>query len=81
MKLTKLEHSGLLIEENGVRIVCDPVEFEYKLPELNNIAAIIITHKHNDHYQPEILQRIVADNPDVRILRRMTLIRTRLAVV
>lgn len=67
MKLTKLEHSGLLIEENGVRIVCDPVEFERKLPGLNNIAAIIITHKHNDHYQPEILQKIVADNPDVRI--------------
>ncbi len=67
MKLTKLEHSGCIVENDGQRIVCDPVEFEGKIPEFENVVAIIITHKHGDHFQPEVLERIVAKNPDVRV--------------
>ena len=68
MKITKLEHSGILLEKNGISLVFDPVEFTEKLPELKNIAAIIITHKHSDHLQPEVLARILKDNPKAKIL-------------
>lgn len=67
MKITKLEHSGLAVEENGKLVVLDPVEFTEKLPELKNVAAVILTHKHGDHFQPEKLVKIVADNPSVQI--------------
>lgn len=67
MRITKLEHSGIVIENNGKRIVFDPVEFEQKIPELENVVAIIITHKHSDHFSPEILTKILNDNKEAKI--------------
>lgn len=46
MKLTKFDHSCIVVEKDGLKIVCDPVEFTHPLPELNNVVAIIITHRH-----------------------------------
>ncbi len=68
MKITKLEHSGIVIEKAGKLLVFDPVEFTEKLPELKNVVAIIITHKHSDHLQPEILTKILMGNPGAKIL-------------
>lgn len=67
MKITKLEHSGCVIEKNGFKVVCDPVEFKATLPELDNVVAIIITHKHGDHLQPEKISAIIDRNSGVRI--------------
>ncbi len=67
MKFTKLEHSGCVIEKDGARIACDPVEFEVSLPELDNVVALVITHKHGDHLQPEKIAAILDRNPGVRI--------------
>lgn len=67
MKFTKLEHSGCVIEKDGFKIVCDPVEFEESLPELDNVVAIVITHKHGDHLQPEKISAILDKNPEARI--------------
>lgn len=67
MKVTKLEHSGLAVEENDKLVVFDPVEFVEKLPELRNVTAIILTHKHGDHLQVEKVAKIVAKNPNMQI--------------
>lgn len=67
MQITKLEHSGIIVDKNGQKIVCDPVEFAHKLPELADVVAIIITHKHSDHFQPEVLAKILEQNPEARI--------------
>lgn len=67
MKITKLEHSGIAIEKNGEVLLCDPVEFTAKLPVFQNVVAIVITHKHSDHYQPEVVARIMAQNPGAKI--------------
>lgn len=67
MKITKLEHSGLIFEKNEQKIVCDPVEFTTTLPNLQNVVAVIITHKHGDHYQKEKLAEIIAANPNAII--------------
>ena len=67
MKITKLEHSGIAIEKAGETLVCDPVELTTQLPILNNVVAIIITHKHSDHYNPEIVARILQNNPGARL--------------
>lgn len=68
MKVTKLEHSGIILEKNGKRLIFDPVEIESKLPDFDNVVAVIITHKHGDHLQLEVLQKILANNPEAKIL-------------
>lgn len=67
MKVTKLEHSGLLVENNGAFLVCDPVEIEQQLPAFGNVKAIVITHVHGDHFNPAIVDRIRSENPDAKI--------------
>lgn len=64
MKITKLEHSGIALEKSGETLLCDPVEIQEKLPDFNNVVAIIITHKHGDHFQPEVIMKILAQNPN-----------------
>lgn len=67
MKIIKLEHSGVAIEKDGKMVVFDPVEFTEELPNLENVVAIIVTHKHSDHLQPKAIARITKDNPGVKI--------------
>lgn len=67
MKVTKLEHSGIVVEKDGKKIVFDPVEFAKKLPELENVEAIVITHVHSDHCQPDNIKAILEKNPDAKV--------------
>lgn len=67
MRITKLEHSGLAIEKNGKTLLIDPVEFTEKLPNFNSVVAIIITHKHGDHFQPKVITGIATKNPNVQV--------------
>lgn len=67
MKITKLEHSGIAFEKSGETLLCDPVEIQAKLPVFNNVVAIIITHEHGDHFQPEVVARILSQNPNAQI--------------
>lgn len=67
MKITKLEHSGIIFEKDGKKVVCDPVEFTEKLPEMDNVVAVVITHKHGDHLQAEKLKEILEKNPEARV--------------
>lgn len=67
MRITKLEHSGVVIEEDGAFLLCDPVEFGMKIPELTNVEGIVLTHGHSDHYQPAVLQKVLQANPGARI--------------
>lgn len=68
MKITKFEHSGLAFEKDGKVLLVDPVEFQQKLPELTNVVGIILTHKHGDHCQPAVLERIMAANPALELI-------------
>lgn len=67
MKITKLEHSGLAIKQNGKVLVFDPVEFTDQLPGFTGVVGIIITHLHNDHCQPDKIAEILKTNPNAKI--------------
>ncbi|TFV99392.1 MBL fold metallo-hydrolase [Leifsonia flava] len=67
MRLTKLEHAALVLEQNGDRLYIDPGSFTTAITESAGTVAIVITHEHPDHWTPEQLKRIVDANPDVRI--------------
>lgn len=67
MRITKLDQSGFLVEKVGRGLVIDPVEFDHKLPSMVNLDAIVITHLHGDHFQPEVLKKLMAENPGTEI--------------
>ena len=68
MKITKFEHSGLAIEKDGKVLVFDPVEFTEKIPALLGVVGIVITHKHGDHLQPAVIERILSANPEAELI-------------
>jgi L-ascorbate metabolism protein UlaG (beta-lactamase superfamily) len=67
MKLTKFEHSCLILEVADERIIIDPGVFTMPLGDFGDVVAVIITHEHADHWTPEQLERIIERNPDVTI--------------
>ena len=68
MKLTKYEHSTLVLDKSGSTLIIDPGVFTMPLSDIVGVVAIVITHEHADHWTPEQLTRILDRNPDARIL-------------
>lgn len=68
MELTKYEHACFVIEKDGLSLVVDPGAFttDFTVPE--NVAAIIITHAHGDHFDKTQLTDITNKNPNVLII-------------
>lgn len=67
MKLTKLEHSALVLEESGRKLFVDPGSFTTPITDGAQADAIVVTHEHPDHWTPEQLERIRSKSPDVQI--------------
>jgi len=68
MKLTKYEHSTLVLDKSGSTLIIDPGMFTMPLSDIVGVVAIVITHEHADHWTPEQLTRILERNPKARIL-------------
>jgi L-ascorbate metabolism protein UlaG (beta-lactamase superfamily) len=67
MRITKLVHSCLFVEEGRVRLLIDPGKYSY-LPDSETIDVILLSHKHRDHCDIELIQQVVMKNPRVRII-------------
>jgi len=67
MRITKLGHSCLLIEEGEARILIDPGGFSKGYEGLRGLSAVFITHQHEDHASVEALAKVRQNNPDVQI--------------
>lgn len=67
MRLTKLEHACLVLEDSGKTLIVDPGSFTTPLVGTNNVVAIVITHEHADHWTGDQLKRILERNPDARL--------------
>lgn len=67
MKITKYPQSCLLIETEGKKILVDPGVLKYKeeyFDTWNGVDAILITHKHPDHCNVSVLEKM---NKDITI--------------
>lgn len=67
MKITKFPQSCLLIETNGKKILVDPGNLKYKdeyFETWNTVDIILVTHKHPDHCNAEVLEKL---NKDIKI--------------
>ncbi|MCR4311516.1 MAG: MBL fold metallo-hydrolase [Candidatus Taylorbacteria bacterium] len=68
MKITKLGHCCLVIEEKGIRIMTDPGAWSTLQSEEKNINYIFITHEHQDHFHLESLKKVLENNPEANIV-------------
>lgn len=68
MKVTKLEHSCLILEKAGETIVLDPGSFTLPVTDRRGVVAIVVTHEHPDHWTPEQLNRVLETSPGAQII-------------
>lgn len=63
MRVTKYEHSCLLVEDDDVRILTDPGELTHGFVNLTGLSAILVTHQHFDHIDLERIAPLLERNP------------------
>jgi L-ascorbate metabolism protein UlaG (beta-lactamase superfamily) len=68
MRLTHLGHACLLVELGDERILLDPGTFAEGFEEVRDLSAIVVTHQHPDHLDPERLPELVRANAGARVL-------------
>lgn len=68
MKITKLGHCCLVVEENGLRIMTDPGAWSTLQNEATGIDYVFITHEHQDHFHLESLKTVLKNNPKAKIV-------------
>lgn len=57
----------MVLERGKQSLVIDPGSYTLPLDHLTNVAAIVLTHEHADHWTPEHLRRLRDRNPHARI--------------
>jgi L-ascorbate metabolism protein UlaG (beta-lactamase superfamily) len=68
MKLTKYDHACFTVQKDNQMLVVDPGNFSTDYLPSNNVVAVVITHEHPDHYDPEQIAAIIDKNPEAVII-------------
>lgn len=63
MELTHFGHSCLLADFGGTTVLFDPGNFSHGFEGITGLSAILITHQHPDHADPDRLPALVEANP------------------
>lgn len=67
MQITHLGHAAVLVETARARILIDPGNFSDRWHGLTDLDAVLITHVHPDHLDPQHVPRLLAANPTARV--------------
>jgi L-ascorbate metabolism protein UlaG (beta-lactamase superfamily) len=68
MRITHLGHAAVLAETDGVRILIDPGSFSDAWHSLTDLDAVLVTHQHPDHLDPQNLPVLLAANSAAIVL-------------
>ena len=68
MRIAHLGHSAVLVETEAARILLDPGNLSAGWHGLTDLDAILVTHAHPDHLDPEALPALVAANPAAKVV-------------
>ena len=66
MLLTKLGHSCVRLEKDGVRLVIDPGVWSGP-DTLAGASAVLVTHEHNDHLDDSAVRAALAANSELQL--------------
>lgn len=67
MRLTKFGHSCVRLDDGDRSLVLDPGVFSDVAPALDGAGAVLVTHEHADHVNPELLRAAAQADPRLRI--------------
>jgi L-ascorbate metabolism protein UlaG (beta-lactamase superfamily) len=67
MLITHLGHSAVLVETESARILIDPGNLSDAWHGLTDVDAVLVTHQHPDHLDPERLPTLLAANRSARV--------------
>lgn len=68
MKIKKLGHCCLLIHTGSVVILTDPGNYSTAQDEIKGIDIVLITHEHQDHFHLESVKKVIANNPNAKLI-------------
>ena len=74
MRITHLGHAAVLVETDAARILIDPGNFSDGWHGLTDLDAVLITHQHPDHLDPEQVPALLAANPKVRVFAERSIL-------
>jgi len=67
MELTHFGHSCLHADLDGTTLLFDPGTFSHGFEGITGLSAILITHQHPDHADPQRLPALVEANPQAAL--------------
>jgi len=67
MRITHLGHSAILVEVADRRLLLDPGNFSDNWHTLTDLDAVVVTHQHPDHLDPDHVPALLEANPGARV--------------
>ena len=68
MQVTHFGHSCVLLDTGAARLLIDPGNFSTDFEDVTGLDAVLVTHQHPDHLDPERLPALLRANPDARLI-------------
>lgn len=68
MQVTHYGHSCVLLDTGSARVLIDPGSFSAGFEGVTGLDAVLVTHQHPDHLDPDRLPALLRANPDARVI-------------